>query len=84
MSSPPPEAEVYDYDSDEESIDVSRQMMDALTNAEIPDPCPLLAELTAEQFPLHFSERDGRLFHSSHSSPYPLPVDTPEQEVSPS
>ncbi|KAF8900134.1 hypothetical protein CPB84DRAFT_1779396 [Gymnopilus junonius] len=27
-----------------------------------------------------FEERDGRLFSSS-TSPYPLPVDTPEQEV---
>ncbi|KAF9562857.1 S-adenosyl-L-methionine-dependent methyltransferase [Agrocybe pediades] len=39
-----------------------------------------LDELTDEEFPEHFSERDGRLFHSSPTSPYPLPVDTPEQE----
>ncbi|KAG6884446.1 hypothetical protein C0993_011048 [Termitomyces sp. T159_Od127] len=81
MSSPSPESEVHTYDSDEESIDVSRQMMDVLINSGIPDACPLLTELTPEQFPLHFSERGGRLFHSHHSSPYPLPVDTPEQEV---
>ncbi|KAG6879313.1 hypothetical protein C0992_003640 [Termitomyces sp. T32_za158] len=76
MSSPP-EFEGSEYDSDE---DVSRQMMDVLVNSGIPDASPLLAELTPEQFPLHFDERDGRLFHSHHSSPYPLPVDTPEQE----
>ncbi|KAJ7224648.1 S-adenosyl-L-methionine-dependent methyltransferase [Mycena pura] len=37
-------------------------------------------ELGADDFPTYFSERDGRLFHSHDSSPYPLPVDTPEQE----
>ncbi|KAF8124846.1 S-adenosyl-L-methionine-dependent methyltransferase [Mycena galopus ATCC 62051] len=37
-------------------------------------------ELSSEDFPTYFSERDGRLFHSHGSSPYPLPVDTPEQE----
>ncbi|KNZ71919.1 hypothetical protein J132_05193 [Termitomyces sp. J132] len=55
-------------------------MTDALVHPGIPDD-PLLIELTPEQFPLHFSERDGRLFHSQlFSSHYPLPVDTPEQE----
>ncbi|KAK7055516.1 secondary metabolism regulator laeA [Favolaschia claudopus] len=37
-------------------------------------------ELTSDDFPTYFSERDGRLFHSHGRSPYPLPVDTPEQE----
>ncbi|KAJ6625960.1 S-adenosyl-L-methionine-dependent methyltransferase [Mycena sp. CBHHK59/15] len=37
-------------------------------------------ELLPEDFPTYFSERDGRLFHSHGTSPYPLPVDTPEQE----
>ncbi|KAF7321118.1 Methyltransf-25 domain-containing protein [Mycena chlorophos] len=36
-------------------------------------------ELAQEDFPQYFVERDNRLFHS-HTSPYPLPVDTPEQE----
>jgi len=40
-----------------------------------------LYEIQSEDFPLHFSERDDRLFHASPTSPYPLPVDTPEQEV---
>ncbi|KAJ6463572.1 S-adenosyl-L-methionine-dependent methyltransferase, partial [Mycena sanguinolenta] len=39
-----------------------------------------LEELTSDDFPTYFSERDGRLFHSHGGSPYPLPVDTPEQE----
>ncbi|KAF9564172.1 S-adenosyl-L-methionine-dependent methyltransferase [Agrocybe pediades] len=40
----------------------------------------VLDELEAAEFPSHFSERGERLFHSSPTSPYPLPVDTPEQE----
>ncbi|KAJ7143309.1 hypothetical protein C8R43DRAFT_1015054 [Mycena crocata] len=46
--------------------------------AEVNDP--QFEELSSEDFPAYFSERDGRLFHSHESSPYPLPVDTPEQE----
>ncbi|KAG0706234.1 S-adenosyl-L-methionine-dependent methyltransferase [Suillus ampliporus] len=38
-----------------------------------------VTELDANDFPVHFSERDGRLFHSHGSLPYPLPVDSPEQ-----
>lgn len=38
-------------------------------------------ELGPDDFPTYFSERDGRLFHSSTTSPYPLPADAPEQEV---
>lgn len=38
-------------------------------------------ELEAEEFPTYFSERNGRLFHASATSPYPLPVDGPEHEV---
>lgn len=34
-----------------------------------------VTELEAIDFPDHFSERDGRLFHSHGSLPYPLPVD---------
>lgn len=39
-----------------------------------------LVEVSSDDFPTYFEERDGRLFTLS-SSPYPLPVDTPEQEV---
>ncbi|KAF7374457.1 Pleiotropic drug resistance ABC transporter protein [Mycena sanguinolenta] len=50
-------------------------------------PCPGAAvedsdleESTPNDFPTYFTERDGRLYHSYGDSPYPLPVDTPEQE----
>ncbi|KAF8154294.1 S-adenosyl-L-methionine-dependent methyltransferase [Crassisporium funariophilum] len=46
-----------------------------------PDPSNSLEELGADDFPTYFSERGGRLFSSS-SSPYPLPVDGPEQQRS--
>lgn len=46
------------------------------------DETSSMVELSPEEFPLHFSERDNHLFHSS-SSPYPLPVDGPEQQVLP-
>ena len=36
-------------------------------------------EIPAEDFPNYFLESNNRLFPSN--SPYPLPVDTPEQEV---
>ncbi|KAG2151080.1 S-adenosyl-L-methionine-dependent methyltransferase [Suillus bovinus] len=38
-----------------------------------------VTELEELDFPDHFFERDGRLFHSHGSLPYPLPVDGPEQ-----
>ena len=40
-----------------------------------------LEEIQADDFPSYFNEIDGRLFPSCPSSPYPLPVDTPEREV---
>ncbi|KAF9446856.1 S-adenosyl-L-methionine-dependent methyltransferase [Macrolepiota fuliginosa MF-IS2] len=43
------------------------------------DGSPSLLELEADDFPTYFTEREGRLFHSS-TSPYPLPADAPEQE----
>ncbi|PFH50098.1 hypothetical protein AMATHDRAFT_80991 [Amanita thiersii Skay4041] len=39
-----------------------------------------IVEIETEEFPTYFIERDGRLFHSQPNAPYPLPVDTPEQE----
>ncbi|KAG6826942.1 hypothetical protein H0H92_013819 [Tricholoma furcatifolium] len=67
------------HNCDTDSDDESEQGVNGLT-AYIPDTTPSLVELGPEDFPLHFSERDGRLFHSHNTSPYPLPVDTPEQE----
>ena len=42
-----------------------------------------LEEIGPDEFPAYFSEINGRLFPSTlvSSTPYPLPVDTPEQEV---
>lgn len=37
-------------------------------------------EIHDDEFPSYFDERNGRLYHSHATSPYPLPVDTPEQE----
>jgi len=45
-----------------------------------PDRSSSLSPIQPDDFPSYFLERDGRLFHSSTTSPYPLPVDTPEQE----
>ncbi|SJL09903.1 uncharacterized protein ARMOST_13284 [Armillaria ostoyae] len=33
-----------------------------------------------DDFPSYFVESNGRLFHSSPTCPYPLPIDTPEQQ----
>ncbi len=41
-----------------------------------------VVELSADEIPGYFQERDGRLFHSHGRSPYPLPVDADEHEVS--
>jgi hypothetical protein len=40
-----------------------------------------LVELGSNEFPAYFVERDDRLFHSHGNLPYPLPVDTHEQQV---
>ena len=40
-----------------------------------------MVELDNAEFPLYFQEQNGRLFHSHVDSPYPLPVDTAEQNV---
>jgi hypothetical protein len=39
-----------------------------------------MIELGSDEFPSYFIERRARLF-SANSTPYLLPVDTPEQEV---
>ena len=48
--------------------------------SDLQDETSSMVELTSEDFPSYFSERDNHLFHAS-SSPYPLPVDGPEQQV---
>ncbi|KAI8996294.1 S-adenosyl-L-methionine-dependent methyltransferase [Trametes punicea] len=39
-----------------------------------------VVEVAQEDIPGYFQERDGRLFHSHGSSPYPLPVDAEEHQ----
>jgi len=55
----------------EDSEDYATDAADASTQLE---------ELHPDDFPTYFLEHDGRLFASSFT-PYPFPVDTPEQEV---
>ena len=45
------------------------------------DTSSILTELGADDFPGHFREHGGRLFHSHGNLPYPLPVDGNEQMV---
>lgn len=45
------------------------------------DTSSILTELGADEFPGHFREHGGRLFHSHGNLPYPLPVDGAEQVV---
>ena len=54
-----------DYDSDTLNVDMTQ-----------------LEEIEPFDIPNYFSEINGRLFPSARSlTPYPFPVDTPEQEV---
>ena len=46
------------------------------------DTSDAVVELSADEIPGYFQERGGRLFHSHGRSPYPLPVDAEEHEVS--
>ncbi|KAJ7270619.1 hypothetical protein B0H12DRAFT_773912 [Mycena haematopus] len=62
----------------EEGSDEDTERQSSFPGAEVEDS--ELEELTSDDFPTYFSERNGRLFHSHGGSPYPLPVDTPEQE----
>ena len=41
-----------------------------------------ITEVDSADIPHYFVEADGRLFHSHGNSPYPLPVDAAEQNVS--
>jgi len=63
-------------DDDDESETGSEGSANYIDENSIDDE---VEEIEEEDFPSYFNEIDGRLFPSS--SPYPLPVDTPEQEV---
>lgn len=43
------------------------------------DASSVLTQVGNDEFPRHFSEREGRLFPANGRSPYPLPVDGGEQ-----
>lgn len=81
MSSETLDSHDYDSDGDDEACLISEQGANVDSTISIPDLSPLLVELAPDDFPLYFCEHGGRLFHSHRSSPYPLPVDTPEQQV---
>ncbi|KAL0952635.1 hypothetical protein HGRIS_006881 [Hohenbuehelia grisea] len=53
---------------------------DPAAYSDLDDNMSALTELNEDEFPSYFAERDGRLFHSHGSSPYPLPVDGHEQQ----
>lgn len=65
-------------DSDSEFEDDEEQSNEDYARIGSPDS---IEELEANEFPSYFSERNARLFHSSPTAPYPLPVDAGEQEV---
>ncbi|KAJ7603476.1 S-adenosyl-L-methionine-dependent methyltransferase [Roridomyces roridus] len=75
VPAPPTAADDYTLD-DEESDDGEAESR--YPGAELSDSD--VEELHPDDFPTYFSQRNGRLFHSHVTSPYPLPVDTPEQE----
>ncbi|ESK92404.1 tam domain [Moniliophthora roreri MCA 2997] len=54
-------------------------MTDPTSDEEVFDTSDL-EELSVEDFPGYFEEFGNRLYHSSLTAPYPLPVDTLEQE----
>jgi len=71
------------HNSDNESDNGSEGHPDPMHEEYVefsPEGSPSLLPLQPDDFPTYFSERDGRLFHSSTTSPYPLPIDASEQE----
>lgn len=65
---------IMDYDADEQAT--------ATDDDDHSDTSSEITEIDSAEFPQFFQERNGRLFHSHGGSPYPLPVDAPEQNVS--
>lgn len=77
---PPLHNEPLDMDGHDANSDHYQSDNDDDTNSDTSDA---VVEVSADEFPGYFQERDGRLFHSHGRSPYPLPVDAEEHEVSP-
>lgn len=75
-----PSVAPYHHNSDNESESGSEGHVEQTdgNNPGIPDN--EVEEIGPNDFPRYFDEVDGRLFHSSPTSPYPLPVDAPEQQ----
>lgn len=61
--------------------DVQDDDDDASLQSDHSDTSSDVTQLDHTDFPTYFRERSGRLFHSHGNAPYPLPVDTPEQQV---
>jgi hypothetical protein len=71
----------YHRNSDNESDSGSEEQPEMTGFIAYPSDASI-DELEAEDFPTYFHEVERRLYHSSPTCPYPLPVDAPEQEVS--
>lgn len=71
-------------DSGNDSINgagVIENQVDSEDSASASDVSSSITQLDSDDFERYFTERNDRLFHSHGNSPYPLPVDTLEQEV---
>ncbi|KAG6331663.1 hypothetical protein ID866_7424 [Astraeus odoratus] len=53
--------------------------LDSDSDDDLSDTSSVLTQVGNDEFPEHFAEHDGRLFHSHGDLPYPLPVDGEEQ-----
>lgn len=71
------------HDTDRSAMDADEPYFDQSdddgTSSDVSDD---VVEVRSDEIPQYFEEREGRLFHSHGSSPYPLPVDADEQQVS--
>lgn len=71
-----------DDDADDNNAGLIENQADSEDGDSASNVSSCIVQIDADEFEGYFSERDDRLFHSHGSSePYPLPVDTPEQEV---
>lgn len=70
-----------DSESDSGSEGAGAQSHEGYAQFSRDDSPDSVQELAPGEFPSYFIERNERLFHSSSTSPYPLPVDAREQEV---
>ncbi len=74
-----PPSELLDSSDSDRTRDSDEDMS---TLSDESDASSDITELDQADFPSYFDERHGHLFHSHGSSPYPLPVDAHEQQVS--